>query len=97
MDLRITPESMSARILAQTQQQTARLAKLQEQASTGKKVLLPSDDPVRLGSLLAGKAQAQGLALGFVCGFVLGDLGAKVWHFVLSARFDWRREELSRT
>lgn len=57
MDLRITPETMRARVLAQTQQQTALLGKLREQASTGKEVLLPSDDPVRLGGLLAAKAQ----------------------------------------
>lgn len=61
MDLRITPQTILARAISQTSQQTARLGKLQEQASTGKKVLLPSDDPSRLGSLLRSKGQDQRL------------------------------------
>src|SRR2546422_417638 len=58
MDLRITPQTTLANILAALAQQTDRLGKLQQQAATGKKIQTPSDDPVNLGALLANKASA---------------------------------------
>lgn len=61
MELRITPQTTLARALAQTSLQTARLGKLQIQAATGKKILLPSDDPARLGSLVRNQGQDQRL------------------------------------
>lgn len=55
MDLRITPQTTLANVLAQLGRQTNLLGKLQQQAATGKRLLTPSDDPVRLGVLLATK------------------------------------------
>ncbi len=57
MDLRITPQTTLATILAQIAAETTQLGKIQQQAATGKKVLTPSDDPDSIGSLLANKAQ----------------------------------------
>ena len=57
MNLRITPQTMLANALDHLQQHTSRLGKLQEQAATGKKLLLPSDNPVGLGQLLSNRAQ----------------------------------------
>jgi len=57
MDLRITPQTTVARSILATSQQTSRLGTLQNQASSGKKVLLPSDSPGTLGSILNSKAQ----------------------------------------
>lgn len=56
MDLRITPQTTLANVLAQMNEHTNRLGKLQQQAATGKKVLTPSDDPIHLSSLLAAKS-----------------------------------------
>ncbi|MFO0968404.1 MAG: flagellar hook-associated protein FlgL [Gemmataceae bacterium] len=61
MDMRVTPQTILARALAATALQTSQFGKLQEQASSGKKVLVPSDDPAHLGALLNGKTQDQRL------------------------------------
>src|SRR4051812_45740862 len=57
MDIRITPQTTLSRALIHTSQQTSKLGKLQEQATTGKKLNLPSDDPASLDSLLRSRAQ----------------------------------------
>ena len=62
MDLRITLQTISNRALTYSRQQTDALGKLQLQASTGKRINLPEDDP--LGAVAALSARAQDNRLG---------------------------------
>src|SRR3990172_188507 len=58
MDLRVTKKILVARSIASARQQFDRLANLQEQAVTGKRLLRPSDGPLDAVTVLANKAQA---------------------------------------
>jgi flagellar hook-associated protein 3 FlgL len=62
MDLRITPQALVSQTVANLQQNENQLANLQEQASTGERMLQPSDDPAAAVQVLA--ANAQNLQLG---------------------------------
>lgn len=55
--MRITPQIMVSDAIYNAQQQTAQIAILQQQASTGYRILQPSDDPVGEMQVLAGQAQ----------------------------------------
>src|SRR6185437_2425401 len=57
MELRITPQVTVANAIANAQNQSNQLAILQQQASTGNRILQPSDDP--LGTLQVLSDQAQ--------------------------------------
>src|SRR6185437_5329196 len=57
MELRITPQVTVANAIANAQNQSNQLAILQQQASTGNRILQPSDDP--LGTLQVLSAQGQ--------------------------------------
>ncbi len=57
MDLRLTLQTTVNRALSSTRLQTDALGKLQEQASSGKRINLPEDDP--LGSAAVINARAQ--------------------------------------
>jgi flagellar hook-associated protein 3 FlgL len=59
--MRITPQIMVSDAIYNAQQQTAQLAILQQQASTGYRILQPSDDPVGEMQVLAGQAQSNQL------------------------------------
>jgi flagellar hook-associated protein 3 len=62
MDIRVTQASMVNQAIASARQATARLADLQSQASTGKKLRVPSDNPADVLADLA--ARSQDLRLG---------------------------------
>ncbi len=57
MDLRITPQALVSQTVASLQQNENQLANLQEQASTGERILQPSDDPAAAVQVLAVNAQ----------------------------------------
>lgn len=57
MDLRVTPQGSITRGIGMAGQISARLSILQEQVSTGKRLLRPSDDPLGSIKLLANNAQ----------------------------------------
>jgi flagellar hook-associated protein 3 FlgL len=57
MDLRVTLQTMVNRALAHSRRQTDALGKLQEQASTGKRIVLPHDDPLNAVAVINAKAQ----------------------------------------
>lgn len=57
MELRITPQIITANAIANAQQQSDQLAVLQEQASTGLRILQPSDDPFAAVQVLSDQAQ----------------------------------------
>jgi flagellar hook-associated protein 3 len=57
MDLRITSQSLVQQTIASVRQQFARLARLQEEASTGKRLLRASDAPNDMVILLTNRAQ----------------------------------------
>lgn len=59
MDVRVTPQASIARSIAQAAQHSARVAVLQQQVATGKRLLVPSDDPLGSMTLLANNAQVQ--------------------------------------
>jgi flagellar hook-associated protein 3 FlgL len=61
MDLRVDYQTLINRVLFSTRQQTDRLGRLQQQATTGKKLQAPSDDPVAAVKILAGHAQVNRL------------------------------------
>jgi len=61
MDLRVTLQTMVANALANTQQQTAQIANLQEQAATGLSILQPSDNPSGTQMVLAGQNEQSQL------------------------------------
>jgi flagellar hook-associated protein 3 FlgL len=58
MDFRITPQVIVSRGIAYAQRNTAELANLQDQASSGKRLLRPSDDPIATVAVLANRAQS---------------------------------------
>ncbi|MBI3408008.1 MAG: flagellar hook-associated protein FlgL [Planctomycetes bacterium] len=57
MSFRVTPQVILNSALANSSLEMSRLADLQLQASTGKRINAPSDAPLDLSSLLASKAQ----------------------------------------
>lgn len=57
MDLRVTLQSMLQEALARMREQTDRLGVLQQQVTTGQRILAPSDDPQAALSALAARAQ----------------------------------------
>ncbi len=57
MDIRVSLQTVVNRALRSTRQQTARLGTLQEQASTGLRLLRPSDAPLDTVTVLSYKAQ----------------------------------------
>src|SRR4051812_12125213 len=59
MDLRVTPQSLLQTALFQLDSQNAQLARLQEQAGTGKRINRPSDQPADLPALLSNQTQDQ--------------------------------------
>lgn len=61
MDLRVTQQVSYSRSIETAKQLNARLAILQQQVSTGKRILLPSDDPLGSVTLLGNNAQIQRL------------------------------------
>lgn len=61
MDLRVTLQTLVNRALADTRRQTSKLALLQQQAATGRRLQAPSDDPARAGVLLRNAAQSDHL------------------------------------
>src|SRR5882672_8751981 len=61
MDLRVTPQILVSQTIANTRRHTDLLARLQEQASTGNRLLRPSDGPVDAVALLANKAHSSRL------------------------------------
>src|SRR5262249_3362552 len=61
MDLRISLQTVVSRSLFSEQQQTAALAHLQEQASSGNRILAPEDDP--LGSIAVINYTTQNASL----------------------------------
>ncbi len=56
MELRITPQIITAEAIANAQQQTAQLAFLQQEASTGLRIQQPSDDPPAALQVLSNQA-----------------------------------------
>jgi flagellar hook-associated protein 3 FlgL len=63
MELRITPQVTVANAIANAQQQSNQLAILQQQASTGNRILQPSDDPLGTLQVLSDQAQNDRLAI----------------------------------
>lgn len=57
MDLRVTAQTTFSRTLTYTRQQTDRLAVVQQEAATGKRINSPSDDPLDAVKALAAHAQ----------------------------------------
>lgn len=57
MEIRITPQIVAANAIANAQRQTSQLALLQQEASTGLRILQPSDDPSAALQVLSGQAQ----------------------------------------
>lgn len=56
MELRITPQIITAEAIANAQQQTSQLFTLQQQASTGLRILQPSDNPPAALQVLSDQA-----------------------------------------
>jgi flagellar hook-associated protein 3 FlgL len=61
MDIRVTFQTMVNDAVVNTQKQTEQLSKLQEQASTGKRILQPSDDPAATQMVLNTQAEQDRL------------------------------------
>jgi flagellar hook-associated protein 3 FlgL len=57
MEIRITPQIVAANSIANAQRQTEQLALLQQEASTGLRILQPSDDPPAALQVLSDQAQ----------------------------------------
>ena len=57
MEMRITPQIIASEAIANAQEQTSQLAILQQQASTGLRILQPSDDPTAALEVMADQAQ----------------------------------------
>lgn len=62
MDLRVTLQTVTSRALSNARRNYDRLAQLQEQASTGLRLLRPSDGPLDTVTVLANKSQDLQLA-----------------------------------
>jgi flagellar hook-associated protein 3 len=58
MDLRVTPQILVSRSIANARRHFDRLANLQEQAATGVRLLRPSDGPLQTVQVLSNKAQS---------------------------------------
>src|SRR5579875_2401419 len=56
MEVRITPQNITAEAISNAQQQTAQLAFLQQEASTGLRIQQPSDDPPAALQVLSDQA-----------------------------------------
>jgi flagellar hook-associated protein 3 FlgL len=63
MELRITPQVIVANGVANARQQYDQLAVLQQEASTGKRILQPSDDPPGALQVLSNQAQYDRLGV----------------------------------
>jgi flagellar hook-associated protein 3 FlgL len=63
MDLRITPQIIAAEAIANAQQQTSQLAFLQQEASTGLRILQPSDNPTAALAVMGDQAQNNQLSV----------------------------------
>jgi flagellar hook-associated protein 3 FlgL len=63
MQLRVTPQTIVANAVSAAQQQYAQLATLQQEASSGKRISQPSDDPVGEVQVLSYQAQDNRLAV----------------------------------
>lgn len=61
MDLRVTPQTLANRAVANARRGSARLGTVQEQAATGRRLLRPSDGPLDIVTVLANKAQIERL------------------------------------
>ena len=61
MDLRVTLQTLVNLALTNTRLQTGRLGKLQEQASSGKRINVPSDDPVSVAGRRRSEATLSNL------------------------------------
>jgi flagellar hook-associated protein 3 FlgL len=61
MNLRVTLQTVTNEALINARQQTDRLGQLQQEASTGNRLLRPSDDPLATVTVLGTKAQDQRL------------------------------------
>ena len=58
MDLRVTPQVVVSRGIEYARRSSDELARLQDEASSGKRLLNPSDDPVATVAVLANRAQS---------------------------------------
>ena len=63
MEIRITPQIVAANSIANAQRQTSQLALLQQEASTGLRILQPSDDPPAALQVLSDQAQNNRLGI----------------------------------
>jgi flagellar hook-associated protein 3 FlgL len=63
MELRITSQVIASNAIAYAQQATGQLAILQQEASTGLRILQPSDDPLAALQVLSDKAQNNRLSI----------------------------------
>src|SRR5947209_4853232 len=63
MELRVNLATMVNQALVNARRQTDRLANLQAQAATGKRLVVPSDDPTDAVAVLFTKAQDQRLGM----------------------------------
>jgi flagellar hook-associated protein 3 FlgL len=61
MDLRVTSETLADQAIYNAQRQSASLAQLQEQASSGNRIIQPSDDPAGEVTLLTAQERNQQL------------------------------------
>jgi flagellar hook-associated protein 3 FlgL len=61
MDVRVTFQTLVDNALVSTQSQLDQIGKLQEQASTGMRILQPSDDPIGTQMVMAGQAEQDQL------------------------------------
>jgi flagellar hook-associated protein 3 len=57
MEIRVTPQVIVDQAIASARRETDQLATLQEQASSGNKLLLPSDDPTATVAVIGAQAQ----------------------------------------
>jgi flagellar hook-associated protein 3 FlgL len=63
MELRITPQIIAANAIANAQKQSDQLGILQQEASTGLRILQPSDDPTAALQVLSDQAQNNRLSI----------------------------------
>ncbi len=61
ISLRVTPQGQTDQIIGNLRRNSAQLAKFQEQVTTGKRLLLPSDGPADTALVRASKAEDQRL------------------------------------
>ncbi len=63
MEMRITPQVIVSNAVANAQQEYSQLAVLQQQASSGKRILQPSDDPAGALQVMSNQAQYNRLGV----------------------------------